>query len=89
MVPAQVTILPNYLTVARLGWINTFQGIIIPGASVAYGTFLLRQYYRILPSEIMDAARVDGAGHVRTLWSDGGAAFQAGDCLLCVAEHRR
>lgn len=69
MVPAQVTILPNYLTVARFGWINTFQGIIIPGASVAYGTFLLRQYYRILPSEIMDAARVDGAGHVRTLWS--------------------
>jgi len=69
MVPVQVTILPNYLTVARFGWINTFQGIIIPGASVAYGTFLLRQYYRTLPSEIMDAARVDGAGHLRTLWS--------------------
>lgn len=69
MVPVQVTILPNYLTVARFGWINTYQGIIIPGASVAYGTFLLRQYYRTLPTEIMDAARVDGAGHVRTLVS--------------------
>ena len=68
MVPSQVTILPNYLTVARLGWINTFQGIIIPGASVAYGTFLLRQYYRTLPREIMDAAHVDGAGHLRILW---------------------
>lgn len=67
MVPAQVTILPNYLTVAALGWINTYQGIIVPGASVAYGTFLLRQYYRTLPIEIMDAAKVDGAGHLRTL----------------------
>ncbi len=69
MVPAQVTILPNYLTIARLGWINTFQGIIIPGASVAYGAFLLRQYYRTLPREIMDAAHVDGAGHLRILWN--------------------
>jgi sn-glycerol 3-phosphate transport system permease protein len=69
MVPGQVTILPNYLTVARLGWINTYQGIVVPGASVAYGTFLLRQYYRTLPRDILDAARVDGAGHLRTLWS--------------------
>lgn len=69
MVPAQVTILPNYLTVAALGWINTYQGIIVPGASVAYGTFLLRQYYRTLPIEIMDAAKVDGASHLRTLVS--------------------
>lgn len=69
MVPGQVTILPNYLTIADLGWINTYQGIIVPGASVAYGTFLLRQYYRTLPLDILDAARVDGAGHVRTLWT--------------------
>ncbi len=69
MVPGQVTILPNYLTVARLGWINTYQGIVVPGASVAYGTFLLRQYYRTLPLDILDAAKVDGADHVRTLWS--------------------
>lgn len=69
MVPGQVTILPNYLTIARLGWINTYQGIIVPGASVAYGTFLLRQYYRTLPLDILDAAKVDGAGHLRTLWS--------------------
>ena len=67
MVPNQVTILPNYLTVAGLGWINTYQGIIVPGASVAYGTFLLRQYYRTLPVEVMDAAKVDGAGHLRTM----------------------
>jgi sn-glycerol 3-phosphate transport system permease protein len=69
MVPSQVTILPNYLTVARLGWINTYQGIVVPGASVAYGTFLLRQYYRTLPLEILDAAKVDGANHLRILRS--------------------
>jgi sn-glycerol 3-phosphate transport system permease protein len=69
MVPAQVTILPNYLTIANLGWINTYQGIIVPGASVAYGAFLLRQYYRTLPYEILDAAKVDGAGHLRVLTS--------------------
>jgi len=69
MVPAQVTILPNYLTIAGLKWINTYQGIVIPGASVAYGTFLLRQYYRTLPREIMDAAHVDGASHIRILSS--------------------
>lgn len=69
MVPNQVTILPNYLTIASLGWINTYQGIVVPGASVAYGTFLLRQYYKTLPIDILDAAKVDGAGHLRTLVS--------------------
>lgn len=69
MAPAQVTILPNYLTVARLGWVNTYLGIIVPGAGVAYGAFLLRQYYRTLPLEVIDAAKVDGAGHLRTLRS--------------------
>lgn len=69
MVPSQVTILPNYLTVGKLKWINTYQGIIVPGASVAYGAFLLRQYYRTLPLDILDAAKVDGASHVRMLWS--------------------
>jgi len=69
MVPVQVTILPNYLTIASLKWINTYQGIVIPGASVAYGTFLLRQYYRTLPRDIMDAAHVDGASHIRILAS--------------------
>ena len=69
MVPDQVTILPNYLTIARLGWIDTYQGIIVPGVSVAYGTFLLRQAFLALPRDILDAAKVDGAGHLRTMRS--------------------
>ncbi|MCX7860936.1 MAG: carbohydrate ABC transporter permease, partial [Chloroflexus sp.] len=69
MVPVEITIVPNYLTVARLGWINTYQGIIIPGAAIAYGTFLLRQAFLAVPHEILEAARVDGAGHFRILFS--------------------
>lgn len=69
MIPVQVTILPNYLTVADLGWINTYQGIVVPEFGVAFGTFLLRQNFLTLPREVLDAARVDGAGHLRTLWS--------------------
>jgi sn-glycerol 3-phosphate transport system permease protein len=69
MVPPQITILPNYLTIANFGWINTYQGIVIVGAATAYGTFLLRQYYRTLPREVLDAAHVDGAGHLRILVS--------------------
>ncbi|OAN47357.1 glycerol-3-phosphate ABC transporter permease [Chloroflexus islandicus] len=69
MVPVEITIVPNYLTVARLGWINTYQGIIVPGAAIAYGTFLLRQAFLAVPREILEAARVDGAGHFRILFS--------------------
>lgn len=70
MIPSQVTILPNYITMANVAgqnWINTYQGIILPGASVAFGTFLLRQAFLGLPREVLDAARVDGCGHVRLL----------------------
>jgi sn-glycerol 3-phosphate transport system permease protein len=69
MIPAEITIVPNYLTIARLGWINTYQGIIIPGAAIAFGTFLLRQSFLALPREVLDAAQVDGAGHLRVLLS--------------------
>jgi sn-glycerol 3-phosphate transport system permease protein len=69
MIPVQVTILPNYLTVADLGWINTYQGIAVPEFGVAFGTFLLRQHFLTLPREVLDAARVDGAGQLRIMWS--------------------
>ncbi len=68
MVPGQVTLIPNYVLVADLGWVNTYQGIIIPGAAVAFGTFLLRQHFLTLPKEVIEAARIDGVGHVAMLW---------------------
>jgi ABC-type glycerol-3-phosphate transport system permease component len=69
MVPGHVTLLPNYLTISDLGWINTYQGIIVPGAGSAFGAFLLRQHMLTLPDEVIDAARIDGAGHLRRLFS--------------------
>ncbi|MEZ4506806.1 MAG: carbohydrate ABC transporter permease [Thermomicrobiales bacterium] len=71
MIPQQVTIIPNYLTVSDIlgqNWINTYQGIVLPGASVAVGTFLLRQAFMSLPGEVIQAARVDGANHLQLLW---------------------
>jgi len=69
MVPAEATIVPNFQTMVHLHWINTYQGLAAPFAATAFGTFLLRQFFRSLPAEVMDAARVDGCGHLRTLWS--------------------
>ncbi|MFF2652262.1 carbohydrate ABC transporter permease [Streptomyces sp. NPDC058045] len=67
MVPGHVTLLPNFLTVAQLGWVNTWAGLIAPGLGSVFGTFLLRQHMLTLPAEVMDAARIDGAGHLRIL----------------------
>lgn len=68
MVPNQITVISNYALVAQLGWRNTFQGIIIPLAGVAFGTFLMRNQFLSLPSEIIEAARLDGAGPLKLLW---------------------
>jgi sn-glycerol 3-phosphate transport system permease protein len=71
MVPEQVTILPNYVTLSDVfgqSWINTYQGIILPGAAIAFGTFLLRQTFLGLPREVIEAARLDGCNHLRLLF---------------------
>ncbi|WP_374200372.1 carbohydrate ABC transporter permease [Arthrobacter sp. M4] len=68
MVPAQVSILPNYVLIAGLGGKNTLWGIILPGLGTAFGTFLLRQHFMTLPGSILEAAEIDGAGHWRRLW---------------------
>ncbi len=68
MVPNQITVISNYALVAQLGWRNTYQGIIIPLAGVAFGTFLMRNQFLSLPTEIIEAARLDGAGPMKLLW---------------------
>ena len=67
MIPPQIVIVPNYLLFAELGLINTYWALILPHIPTAIGTFLMRQAFLALPREILDAARVDGAGHLRTL----------------------
>ncbi|WP_084618351.1 carbohydrate ABC transporter permease [Jonesia quinghaiensis] len=68
LVPQQITIIPNYTLVASLGWLNTYQGILIPGLASAFGTFLFRQHFLTVPVSILEAAQLDGAGHWRRLW---------------------
>jgi sn-glycerol 3-phosphate transport system permease protein len=69
MIPDEFTVLPNFLTLALIGWSNTYQGLLLPGFVSAFGTFLLRQHFLSLPREVLEAARVDGAGHLRSMWS--------------------
>ncbi|SNU02539.1 carbohydrate ABC transporter membrane protein 2, CUT1 family [Ruaniaceae bacterium KH17] len=68
MVPPEAALLPNYMTISALGGRNTLWGIILPGLGTAFGTFLLRQQYKTLPIELLEAAELDGAGHWRKLW---------------------
>ncbi|WP_277208287.1 carbohydrate ABC transporter permease [Isoptericola croceus] len=68
MVPPQITIIPNYTFVASLGWLNTYQGILVPGLASAFGTFLFRQHFLTLPRSVLEAAELDGAGHWSKLW---------------------
>ena len=68
MIPEEVTILPNYLTVARMHWVNTYWGLLIPTFGSAFGTFLMRQSFMALPREVLEAAEVDGASHWDRLW---------------------
>lgn len=65
MIPWEVTIIPNYLTIRSWNWLDTYQGLIIPFFAAAFGTFLLRQFFMQLPKELFEAARMDGCGHVR------------------------
>lgn len=61
MIPFQITLIPLFLIVFGLGWINTYQGLIVPGLSSAFGIFLLRQSFLNIPRDYQDAARIDGA----------------------------
>lgn len=68
LVPGLVFMVPQYAIVLKLGWINSFAGMIVPHAANVFGLFLLRQHIRSLPDDLLEAARVDGAGELRTFW---------------------
>jgi len=68
MVPFQILLVPLYLTVFQLGWLNTFAGLIIPRATNAFGIFMLRQFFLGIPRELDEAARIDGASELRIYW---------------------
>ncbi len=82
MLPVQVTLIPNYLILKAVplfggndimgvgghGWLDSYWGIIVPNLVNPFGIFLLRQYMKSIPDELLDAARIDGAGHFKIYW---------------------
>jgi multiple sugar transport system permease protein len=68
MLPLEVTLVPTFLAIHSLGWINTYQGIVAPLLIDAFGVFMMRQFILAIPSDYIEAARIDGAGEFRILW---------------------
>jgi multiple sugar transport system permease protein len=69
IVPQEVIVIPMFLVMQRLGWVNSYQALILPWAFTAFGTFLLRQFFLTIPRELEEAAKIDGCGHIRILRS--------------------
>lgn len=65
VVPAQVAMLPLFLLMKKLGLVNSYGGVIVPALATVFGIFLVRQYARSIPDELIEAARIDGASELR------------------------
>jgi multiple sugar transport system permease protein len=68
MVPPAVTFVPSFIIVSRLGWVNSYQGIIVPVLFSGFTAFLFRQYFLNFPRELEEAGRIDGLGYVGVFW---------------------
>jgi multiple sugar transport system permease protein len=69
MIPGQVTLIPMYLLMNRFGWIDTYHGLIWPGLASVFPVFFLRQFFQTIPSELEEAAILDGCSKLRVLWN--------------------
>ncbi|HEV8239814.1 MAG TPA: carbohydrate ABC transporter permease [Thermoanaerobaculia bacterium] len=69
IVPPQVTVLPLFLEIRGLGLVNSFAGVLVAGIATVFGIFLIRQFAVGIPDELLDAARLDGAGELRIYWT--------------------
>lgn len=77
MVPPPVTLIPNFIIVRWLGWVNTYTGLVVPTIFSAYGVFLFRQFFLTLPQDLIDAAKLDGCRPLRVFWHVGLPAARA------------
>lgn len=68
MIPPVLYLIPKFLLMTQLGWVNTLQGYVVPGFTSAFGTFLMRQFFKTLPEELSEAAKLDGCGPMRTFF---------------------
>ena len=69
IVPGEILLIPNYVTVWRLGWLNSYSALIFPPLAGGFGVFLMRQFLLGIPHEIEDAAQIDGCNRFQILWS--------------------
>lgn len=69
MIPGESTVIPNFLTVQQLGWVNSYTALTVPFMASAFGTFLLRQQFKTIPYELYEASRVAGIGRFRFFWN--------------------
>jgi multiple sugar transport system permease protein len=65
MIPWQVNLIPQFIIIKKLGWLNSYQGLIVPAMSTAFGVFLMRQFIKSIPDDLIDAARIDGCGEFK------------------------
>lgn len=65
MIPGQVLMIPRFIIIKYLGWVDSYTGLILPQAFTVFGTFLLRQFFMTIPRELEDAAKIDGCSHFR------------------------
>ncbi len=69
-VPQQLSLIPNYILMSKLGWINSFKAIVVPGMVNAFGIFWMRQYIMsAVSTELIEAGRIDGCSHFRIFWN--------------------
>lgn len=68
MVPGQVLLIPNFLILDQLGWLDTFYALTVPWLASVFTIFLMRQFFMTVPNDLWEAARIDGASHFRYLW---------------------
>jgi multiple sugar transport system permease protein len=68
MVPHEVILIPDYVIISKLGWMNTYNALIVPFLGAVFGTYFMRQHFETLPQDLFDAASIDGCGRLRTLF---------------------
>lgn len=68
MIPGVIFLIPHYLMMIGFGWVDTYHALIWPGLPAAFGIFLMRQFFLSIPRELEEAARLDGASSLQTLW---------------------
>ncbi len=68
MVPGEVLIIPKYIILAELNWLDTYKALVVPWLASVFTIFLMRQFFMTIPADLWDAAQIDGAGRWRFLW---------------------